>query len=32
MWPPAKEYVAVADELLADAEMLRPYMDLAYRH
>jgi hypothetical protein len=31
-WPPAKEYVAVPDELLEDTDALRPYLELSYRH
>ena len=31
-WPPAKEYVAVPDALLADTEALRPYLERSYRY
>lgn len=27
-WPPAKEYVAVPDDLLADTDALRPYLEI----
>ena len=30
-WPPAKEYVAVPDAMLDDAETLRPYLELSFR-
>ena len=29
-WPPAKEYVAVPDELLEDTDALKPYLELSY--
>jgi hypothetical protein len=31
-WPPAKEYVAVPDDLLENSEALRPYLELSYRY
>ena len=31
-WPPAKEFVAVPDALLADTDALRPHLELAYRY
>jgi hypothetical protein len=31
-WPPAREFVAVPDALLADTDALRPYLELAHRH
>jgi hypothetical protein len=31
-WPPAKEYVAVPDDLLADTEAVKPYLGLTYRY
>jgi TfoX N-terminal domain len=31
-WPPAKEYVAVPDDLLEDTESLRPYLEISYRY
>jgi hypothetical protein len=31
-WPPAKEFVAVPDELLSDTEALRPYLELSLRY
>jgi len=31
-WPPAREYVAVPDDLLADIEMLRPIFERSFRH
>jgi hypothetical protein len=31
-WPPSKEYVAVPDDLLADTDMLRPYLELSLRY
>ena len=31
-WPPAKEFVAVPDQLLDDLEALRPYLQLAASH
>jgi hypothetical protein len=31
-WPPAKEFVAVPDELLADTEALKPYLELSLRY
>jgi hypothetical protein len=31
-WPPAKEYVAVPDALLADTEVLRPYLERSFRY
>jgi hypothetical protein len=31
-WPPAKEFVAVPEDLLADTEVLRPYLELAHRY
>ena len=31
-WPPNKEYVAVPDDLLADTEALRPYLELSLRY
>ncbi len=30
-WPPAREFVAVPDWLLPDAETLRPYLELSQR-
>ena len=31
-WPPAKEFVAVPDDLLADTDALRPYLELSLRY
>lgn len=31
-WPPAKEFVAVPDALLADTETLRPYLESSLRY
>jgi hypothetical protein len=31
-WPPAKEFVAVPDDLLADTEALKPYLELSLRY
>ena len=31
-WPPAKEFVAVPDELLADTAALKPYLELSLRY
>jgi TfoX/Sxy family transcriptional regulator of competence genes len=31
-WPPAKEYVAVPDDLLEDTDALRPYLERSYRY
>ena len=31
-WPPAKEFVAVPDELLADTKMLQPYLETSLRY
>ena len=31
-WPPAKEFVAVPDALLADTEALRPVLERSYRY
>jgi len=31
-WPPAKEFVAVPDDLLADTESLRQYIELSLRY
>jgi hypothetical protein len=31
-WPPAKEFVAVPDELLARTDELAPYLELSLRH
>ena len=31
-WPPAREFVAVPDDLLRDTEALRPYLELGYRY
>ena len=31
-WPPAKEFVAVPEALLADTDALRPYLELAHRY
>jgi hypothetical protein len=31
-WPPAKEYVAVPDALLADTDALRPYLERSLRY
>jgi hypothetical protein len=31
-WPPAKEFVAVPDELLADTDALRPYLERSYAY
>ncbi len=31
-WPPAREYVAVPDELLADPEALRPILERSLRY
>ena len=31
-WPPAKEFVAVPDDLLADTEALRQYLELSLRY
>ena len=28
-WPPAKEFVAVPEDLLEDTEALRPYLELS---
>jgi hypothetical protein len=32
LWPPAKECVAVPDDLLEATEALRPYLELSYRY
>ena len=31
-WPPAKEFVAVPDDLLADTATLKPYLELSLRY
>ena len=31
-WPPAKEFVAVPDELLANTKTLRPYLETSLRY
>ena len=31
-WPPAREYVAVPDALLADTEALRPYLEQSFQY
>jgi TfoX/Sxy family transcriptional regulator of competence genes len=31
-WPPAREYVAVPDDLLADTDTLRPILERSLRH
>ena len=31
-WPPAKEFVAVPDDLLADTKMLQPYLETSLRY
>jgi len=31
-WPPAKEFVAVPDDLLGDTEALRPYVEQSLRY
>lgn len=31
-WPPAKEYVAVPEELLKDTEALKPFLERSYRY
>lgn len=31
-WPPAKEFVAVPDDLLGDTEALRPYLEMSLRY
>ena len=31
-WPPAKEFVAVPDDLLADTDSLRQYLELSLRY
>jgi hypothetical protein len=31
-WPPAKEFVAVPDALLADTDALRPYLERSYAY
>jgi hypothetical protein len=31
-WPPAKEFVAVPDDLLEDAEALRPYLEMSLQY
>jgi hypothetical protein len=31
-WPPAKEFVAIPDALLADTETLRPYLEASLRY
>lgn len=31
-WPPAKEYVAVPEDLLELTDELAPYLELSYRH
>jgi hypothetical protein len=31
-WPPAKEYVAVPDELLQDTDALAPYLQRSYEY
>lgn len=31
-WPPAKEFVAVPDGLLADTEALKPYLESSLRY
>jgi hypothetical protein len=31
-WPPAKEYVAVPDDLLPDTATLTPYLEASYRY
>src|SRR5438067_5149680 len=31
-WPPSKELVAVPDDLLADTDALRPYLEVSFRY
>lgn len=31
-WPPAKEFVAIPDDLLADTKALKPYLELSLRY
>lgn len=31
-WPPAQEFVAVPDDLLADTKTLRPYLEISLRY
>jgi len=31
-WPPAKEFVAVPEVLLAETDALRPHLELSYRY
>jgi hypothetical protein len=31
-WPPAREFVAVPDDLLADTVALKPYLELSLQH
>ena len=31
-WPPAREFVAVPDDLLANTGALKPYLELSLRH
>lgn len=31
-WPPAKEFVAVPDDMLADTNALKPYLELSLRY
>ena len=31
-WPPAKEFVAVPDDLLSDTDALRPYLERSYAY
>jgi hypothetical protein len=31
-WPPAKEFVAVPDDMLADTKALKPYLELSLRY
>ena len=31
-WPPAKEFVAVPDDLLSNTAALRPYLELSFRY
>jgi hypothetical protein len=31
-WPPAKEFVAVPDDMLADTKALKPYLEISLRY
>jgi hypothetical protein len=31
-WPPNREYVAVPDDLLEDAEALKPYLEMSFEY